>query len=583
MLRDVNGVAFKGLIRILLTVKLTRRIVILIVAAAVVSLAGLVVVQLLLLSNARQLKEQAFRDNAINALQTVARQLESREAARTIIRFAGPQQRSKAIKVMAMAVADSSIENFRNDSAGSLQWSAHQMPFWIDSGTLHYQIPSRQHVTIMVRDSATGRSTTLVDSETAPGKYQISLDDSLASAKNLFIRFGHGDTGTFEMRLNCFDSAGGLPPLRDSSRMLIVSQVVDNLIMGETTPVEKRIDTASVDSLLGLSFVAAGIDLPFQYAVVSTDDDSVRLASVGMNSTAATSSDLRTRLFPSDLFSIPAELVVVFPDRGSFVTRQLLPLTAATTVFMIIIALCFAYSIITIMRQRRFAQLTVDFINNMTHEFKTPLSTVALACDALSRPDVAGDSAQVRRFETMIRDENSRMRSNVDKILQMAVLEEGDYELSISEVDLHAVITSAARGIALQVEHRGGQFALNLDASPSVVAADPMHLSNIIANLLDNAAKYSSDPPQISVSTITNGRTIIVTVADRGIGIPERDLPLVFDKYYRVRTGNVHNVKGFGIGLSYVKLMTEAMDGSIAITSEPGQGTTATLTLPIAN
>lgn len=583
MLRVVKSVAFDCLIRILLKVKLTRRTVILIVAAAIMSLAGLVVVQLLLLSNARQLKEQAFRDNAINALQTVARQLETREAAQTVIRFAGQGPRTKAVKVMAMAAADSSVISFHPDSTLHSRPTHGDMPFWIDSGILHYQIPSRQHVTIMLRDSTTGRSSTLVDSETAPGKYQLSLNDSGASATNLFIRFGHGDTGTFEMRLNCFDSSGGLPPLRDSNRMLIVSQVVDNLLMGETTPVENRIDTASMDSLLGVSFAAAGIDLPFQFAVVSSDNDSVRLASFGINPTAVKSSDLKTRLFPSDLFSIPAELVVVFPDRSSFVTRQLLPLTTATTVFMIIIALCFAYSIITIMRQRRFAQLTIDFINNMTHEFKTPLSTVALACDALARPDIAADSGQVRRFETMIRDENSRMRSNVDKILQMAVLEEGDYELTISEVDLHTVITSAARGIALQVEPRGGQFELNLAASPSVVAADSMHLSNIIANLLDNAAKYSTDPPQISVSTSTSGRMIIVTVTDRGIGIPERDLPLVFDKYYRVRTGNVHNVKGFGIGLSYVKLMTEAMGGSIAIASEPGHGTTATLTLPLAN
>jgi two-component system phosphate regulon sensor histidine kinase PhoR len=568
-------------VRILGIVRLTRRAVVAIVTAVVVSLAGSVAVQLILLSNARQLKEQAFRGNAINAMQTVARQLETREAALQVVRLGGFRAGGRAIRVTSVAMEDSALENIRLESDGMSRLVADHNPVWIDNGVLHYRVTERGRITIEARDSITGKSTTLVDSDTIPGSYQLKLDDSLAAACNLLIRVGHIDSASLGDELSWIDRSGqGLPTL-DSNRMLIVSQVLDNLITGETAPVEQRLDTLALDSLLSVSFTGAGIDLGFQYAVVSTDDGSVRVASAGLDRSTVATSDLRTRLFPNDLFSTPTELVVIFPDRASFVTRELLPLAAASTAFMLVIALCFAYSIITIMRQRRFAQLTVDFINNMTHEFKTPLSTVALACEALARPEVAADSGQVRRYESMIRDEYARMRSNVDKILQMAVLEEGDYELTISDVDFHAVIDSAVRGIALQVENRGGRLELHLDASSSHVAADPMHLSNVVANLLDNAVKYSTDSPHITVTTRNEGRQVILEIADRGIGIAPRDLPHLFDKYYRVRTGDVHDVKGFGIGLSYVKLMTEAMGGRIAIASEPGKGTAATLNIPI--
>ena len=555
----------------------------LIVAAAVISLAGLLVVQILLLSNARQLKEQAFRDNAISAMQTVARQLETREVARNAIRFTGERHSGKAIKVMALSVNDTTGGLTKIDHAGLPEPSAGALPFWVRRDTLHYNVPRQQHVTIVVKDSLGGQSRTLVDSETPAGEYHLPLDDSLATARSVFVRLGSDASDTFEMKIDCLDS--NTMPLfgRDSNRMFIVSQVVDNLIMGESEPIEKRLDTTTLDSLLNSSFIAAGIDLPFDFAVVSTADDSIRLAKAELDRKRVLQSDLKSRLFPSDIFAVPSELTVLFPGRAEFVTRQLLPLTIATSAFMLVIALCFAYSIITIMRQRRFAQLTVDFINNMTHEFKTPLSTVALACDALARRDIAVEPDQVGKYQSMIRDENSRMRANVDKILQMAVLEEGDYELTISDIDIHSIIASVTRSFALQVEHRGGEITLALKAGHSTVAADSMHLSNLIANLLDNATKYSQGAPHIAVSTTNVGRTAVLTVTDNGIGIPERDLPHLFDKYYRVRTGNVHDVKGFGIGLSYVKLMTTAMGGQVSITSKFGQGTTATLTFPIAS
>jgi two-component system phosphate regulon sensor histidine kinase PhoR len=225
------------------------------------------------------------------------------------------------------------------------------------------------------------------------------------------------------------------------------------------------------------------------------------------------------------------------------------------------------------MRQQRLGGLMVDFINNMTHEFKTPLSTVALASEAIDRPDMVTQKTKVLQYNRLIADETRRMKKHVDRILQMAQLEEGEIELSMSPVDLHELIRTAAANFALQVETRGGRIALNLDAAPHTIVGDPVHLLNVLQNLLDNAIKYSPESAEITVTTGNIDHKVTVQVADRGSGIPREHHERVFEKYYRVPMGNRHDVKGFGIGLRYVKLLVEAHGGTIGLQSEPGKGT----------
>jgi two-component system phosphate regulon sensor histidine kinase PhoR len=210
------------------------------------------------------------------------------------------------------------------------------------------------------------------------------------------------------------------------------------------------------------------------------------------------------------------------------------------------------------------------------------VSLVALASEAISRPDVVAEPEKIARFNRMIADENLRMRHQVDKILQMAVLEEGDYELALEEVDLHDVIRRAVESFALAVESRRGRIVYDLKADRPVVIADRIHVANIIHNLLDNANKYSPDPPDIHVSTRAANRDVIVVIQDHGIGIGEADREQVFDKYYRVPSGDVHEVKGFGLGLSYVKLMMAAHGGHIDLHSRLGEGVTIELFFPTA-
>jgi two-component system phosphate regulon sensor histidine kinase PhoR len=216
----------------------------------------------------------------------------------------------------------------------------------------------------------------------------------------------------------------------------------------------------------------------------------------------------------------------------------------------------------------------------MTHEFKTPISTISLACEVLRDPDMRQLPNQVDRYIGIIGEENKRLANQVEKVLQIATLDRGKFKLHISEVDIHKVITKAIKNIAIQIESRGGVLAASLDAQSPVIQVDEVHLTNIVFNLLDNANKYSPDKPEISISTENTSKGILIKISDKGQGISKENLAKIFDKFYRVPTGNVHNVKGFGLGLSYVKTIITAHHGDVSVKSEPNKGSTFTLFLP---
>ena len=291
-------------------------------------------------------------------------------------------------------------------------------------------------------------------------------------------------------------------------------------------------------------------------------------------------SEYRTPLFPHDIFAGQQDLVVYFPDQKMFLFQQTAALFVASFLLMTIVVFGFVYAVGTIFRQQRFASSLTSFINNMTHEFKTPISTISLAAEAMSSSVDVADQKRLTRYTQIIRDENSRMREQVEKILQMSVLERGEYELNLDEVDVHETIRTAIANIALQVEKRGGQIISDLSASVAKIKADALHLANIIHNLLDNANKYTPQSPQITVSTRSDTQGIRIQVADNGIGLRSEDQKRIFEKYFRVSTGNVHDVKGFGLGLSYVRMMVEAHGGRVEVRSEINRGATFEVFLP---
>lgn len=231
-------------------------------------------------------------------------------------------------------------------------------------------------------------------------------------------------------------------------------------------------------------------------------------------------------------------------------------------------------SIQTMYKQKELADIKNDFINNMTHEFKTPISTISLAVEVMKDKEMGQDSSKLNRYLTIIQDENSRLGMQVEKVLQMALLDKGEVKLRLEKINIHEVIEQVLTNLAVQIESKSGIVHLELNAKQPEMYADEVHLTNIIFNLLDNAIKYSPENLAINISTETNDNMLTIRISDKGIGMTNDQLARIFEKFYRVPTGNVHDVKGFGLGLSYVKKMVELHGGQVAVQSKPGVGTT---------
>ncbi len=285
-----------------------------------------------------------------------------------------------------------------------------------------------------------------------------------------------------------------------------------------------------------------------------------------------------------DLFGMQdgalGQMRLYFPNRSRVLWKDSLWLLAASLFFTLLILFAFSYTVYVILRQKKVSDMKNDFINNMTHEFKTPIATISLATDSLTSDKIIKEPGKVRRFARIITQENRRMLNQVEKVLQMALIDQRDFGLQVEEVALHELISEAVDYIRLQVEKRGGTVQIKLDARQDVIRADRTHISNIIHNLLDNANKYSSEIPKIQVETKNVSDGVEIRVIDHGIGMTREARKKIFDKFFRVYTGNIHDVKGFGLGLSYVKAIVTAHEGSIDVESEPGKGSTFIVFLP---
>lgn len=288
----------------------------------------------------------------------------------------------------------------------------------------------------------------------------------------------------------------------------------------------------------------------------------------------------RMRLLPSDYVTPPTYIHIWFPNQESYMLKTLWPLLTSSGLFLITIVLAFTYTIRTIFRQKKISEIKNDFINNMTHELKTPISTISLACEALSDPVMSESKNRVGQFVGMIRDENKRLGVLVENVLRSAVLDRGEMELAKDQVNVHEIIDNTIKNIELQVAQKSGVIKKDFRAEKAIVKADKVHLTNVIYNLVDNAIKYSKVNPEIKITTASTDSCFTLKVSDNGIGIKKEDQKRIFDKLFRVHTGNIHDIKGFGLGLSYVKAVIERHHGTVRVSSEFGKGSTFTIQIP---
>lgn len=365
-----------------------------------------------------------------------------------------------------------------------------------------------------------------------------------------------------------------------SKKYEMTASVLDDLL----TPgrkISNRFNPDQLDSLLQLELHEKGIHLTYDYGVVSPVIEQFVVLKKPEAKEQLEKSELRAGLFPNDLHSNRAFLVVDFPGKSQYLLQKIWLTMVSSGVLVLIIVLCFGYSIRIILQQKKLSLMKNDFINNMTHEFKTPIATVSLATEALQDRDVSQSEDMRRRYIKMIQEENRRLGVQVERVLQIAAIEKQDFNLTLEQLDMHSLIQSLIENMKIQVESRGGRITAVLSAAMCEINGDETHITNCILNLLDNANKYSPDSPNIIVRTESTPHTLTISVQDHGMGMSKETQKHVFEKFYRLPTGNRHDVKGFGLGLSYVKSMVEAHQGTVSVDSTPGKGSTFTITLPV--
>ena len=370
------------------------------------------------------------------------------------------------------------------------------------------------------------------------------------------------------------------------ARLEKLNQVMEKMAIdfaGPDDDIHTRLDSAHFDSLIHSELKNRGIEIPVDYGVLNGTSNSFVISNSQIPHSELKSSHYRCLLFPNDLVTKPDYLIMHFPNTIQYVLASMWLMLVSSFIFTCIILFVFAYTIQVIFRQKKLSDIKTDFINNMTHEFKTPIATISLAVDSIKDPRVQADQTKMDYFTRIIREENKRMNLQVENVLQMAQLEKGELNLRPEDVNVHTLIQKAVELIAIQVESKGGKIEASLQAQLPMIKGDPIHLSNVIFNLLDNANKYSPESPEIKISSDNNSTGILVRVSDKGIGMTKETQKRIFEKFYRVPTGNIHNIKGFGLGLSYVKAIVEQHKGWISVDSESGRGSTFEIYLPFTS
>ena len=344
----------------------------------------------------------------------------------------------------------------------------------------------------------------------------------------------------------------------------------------------ERVVPAQIEKLLNEELQQEGITTRYQYAVFDNWSPGMLTGNMKITKEEAQAANFYSiPLFPNDLYENSGILIVHFPDKGDYIFQSMWVMLSATVAFILIILVSFGGSFYIIYRQNRLDELKTDFINNMTHEFKTPVATISLASQMLKNPKVHENKDKVLNYSNIIDEENKRLSGHIENVLQIARMDRGEYKLKQDPININDLLNDIADSLELRIQNENGELVRDLNAQNANVIGDTFHLTNALYNMFDNAIKYKKDDYlKISVSTRNNNKGVFVTIIDEGIGIAKDAQKRVFEKFYRVPTGNIHNVKGFGLGLSYVKVIIDAHNGEIKVDSELGKGTKFEIFLP---
>jgi two-component system phosphate regulon sensor histidine kinase PhoR len=458
--------------------------------------------------------------------------------------------------------------------------------YWISNVFTLREQEFSEHVNKALKDI----SSELEKKEVISDPKSSSLSLSSPNKESLVINYGGGDVNVVPQYTFGGDSVS-VDPLAAAgvkdARILSQSGILDDIMGGLLeldiyTSVIDRIDTLVLDTLIRQSFYAQGVKADYDYGVFNKLQQPEIIPAISKPSAERIQLEgYRVQLFANDPIADPNYLCVWFPRERQYVISTMGTMLTTSATLMLLIMILFSFSINTIYRQKKLSEIKNDFINNMTHELKTPIATISLACEALSDPDMRTGEKAISNYVGMIRDENKRLGVLVENVLRTSIFEQGQMKLKEQKFDVHQVVLQVIANIDIQVKARNGQIITRFYANNSGVKGDQLHITNVIYNLIDNAMKYSEGSPLVEIETRDDGKFIAVSFKDHGIGITKENQRKIFDKLYRVPTGNIHNVKGFGLGLSYVKGVLEMHGGTVDVESELKKGSTFTIHIPI--
>lgn len=503
-----------------------------IVAIMTIAVIGLIGTQIYWISNIISIEREKFDRTVQGALLRVTAKLEKHETANTIIKKITPSKQN-------------AIVFFENSAPGKIQ-------------------PDGQNAKRLIRVELSGNDT---------GSFNYVLrSDSLQNHSVLIKKRSDTSNLIWKTRVDTFKV----------NREKLVQEVVTELVRVGEKSRKRFIDEKTINGYLAEEFSGAGIDTNFYFGVIDSGTDSMIVLKKGSDKQKIIQSDLRVLLFPDQLISGPDELAVYFPNRFGFILKTSSGMLILSIILIVVIIAVFQKTFRMLLSQRKLTQIKNDLINNITHEFKTPISSISLACEALNEPLLTGSAESVKRYSSIIKEENERLSMMVDTLLNSAALEKGKINFASEECDIHSLIHETVESFGDTVSSADGKFELQLNADSHSVAGDRFHLKNIFRNLVDNAVKYNNKSPVIIISTENSGNRIQISVNDNGIGIEKENIDKVFDTFFRVQSGNIQDIRGNGIGLSYAKQIVELLGGKISVASRPGEGSTFTITLPFS-
>ena len=522
---------------------MNKRLFFLLVVLMSLSLIGIIFVQGYWIKNTVETKEEQFSFNAKQLLRKVSNELQQKELESYYFAL---QDVIDSLGMSADSTAVSEIFRVKGDNSSSNE------NFVYSNGIIEENY--RLSTAFLDATSDTVQFKELINTKAAEFVKNDSLTADAEDSRNRLQKI-------FQMN--------------EVEKELIRETVMD--YTGKM-PIHQRVSEPYLEQLITQELKRRELNTSFEYAIY--DDGlatKVRSEDFDLNSPAT----YRVPLFTDEDGTNDYQLFVNFTGKKQVVLSSITLMAALSIIFTLIIVIAYSSALSQLIRQRQISEIKTDFINNMTHEFKTPIATINLALDAIRNPKVSGDAAKVAHYHKMIRDENRRMHAQVENVLRISRLEKNELDLKKERVDLHDLIVEAITHIELIVEDSGGYVKTHLGALKSSILANPSHFTNVIVNILDNAVKYSTDEPKIDIYTENVKNFIVMKVRDQGSGMSKPVQKKVFEKFYREHTGDIHNVKGHGLGLAYVKRIVDDHHGQISVESDKGKGSTFIIKLPL--